>query len=77
MPADNQLAVHSDVYRKTAMELTDLIRDLESFAEKFKHLAQSSGVENADSSQIQTDAQKAYRDLGTLIELAARLARPQ
>lgn len=76
MTADTPLTTERDKYRKTAMELTDLIRDLEAFADKFKDFAQNL-AEQTDPPGIHADAQRAYRDLATLIELAARLAHPQ
>lgn len=75
MTAENPLAADRDAYRKTATELSDLIRDLEVFAEKFKSLSVIIEDDKADRDRIHSDAQLLYRDLGTLLELAARLAR--
>jgi hypothetical protein len=77
MPADNPLAVERDGYRKTAADLSDLIRDLEVYVDKFKSLGQIVEDDKTDVAQLRGEGQKVYRELATLIELAARLAHPQ
>ena len=47
--------------RKTAMELTDLIRDLEAFVDKFKDFAQNL-AEQTDPPGIHADAQRAFSE---------------
>jgi len=77
MPADTPLAVDKDGYQKTAEDLLDLIKDLQGFADKFKDLAQLLTEDNSKLGQVRADAELAYRDLATLIELAMRLGRPR
>lgn len=74
MTVENPLAADHESYQKTASELADLSRDLQVFAEKFKSLAVIVQDEKADRDRIHSDAQQMYRDLGTLLALAARLA---
>lgn len=73
MALENPLAADRDAYRKTAADLSDLVRDLEVFAEKFKSLSVIIEDEKADLDRIHADGQQLYRDLGTLLELAGRL----